>query len=271
MGRGCKPLEAWALESLAGAPNPGLERDAEGRFWLGGAQLTHSNHQQRLLWRLHGSVVTRRKQRGRVEYVWCGHLKCCTANAVGKGEAVLACSICTSGYMLERRGRRAAASEGQLAFMHTLDGWLPRDTWWWEARDLPGWKGTVDFFLRDSALVVQLDGKGHLYGSTYGDGLGVQQGWDLGCAAAAWAAGARMLRLHNDDWQEHGLALVQAAHQYAQRHQPSAMLMLSPSFWHEGCACGGGGHAYPGCVRQRVGATQPAKQGCLQGCWLLTW
>lgn len=94
----------------------------------------------------------------------------------------------------------------------------------------PFWEGRVDFYVAAWQVHVQVDGDAHFTGTYRKLSLSERMHKDLLFNTAAWAAGAKVLRVHHKDLGMPGVAEgLQLAAAYSQQIV-GPFLLLSPGF-----------------------------------------
>ena len=131
----------------------------------------------------------------------------------------MGCALCNHSWRIATEAATAAALLELGIDLVAIPQWQPK---WWHGR--------VDFHLLGSGRIIQVDGTAHFAGVYRKKQRPVLVQQDRAFQQAAWAAGARVFRIHHKDLEYPVLHyMLQLAHEGSSTDACPA-LVLSPSY-----------------------------------------
>jgi len=136
------------------------------------------------------------------------HYRFCTPHAV-RQDSDLWCPFCMYDECAWTASRKALMASNELDFMQLIAACGQSEQWCHQVR-LGFWKGCIDFYNWQDKVCVQIDGACHWHGiSSCSAELVRKRDWT--CNLSAWQAGVGLVRVHEDDLQQHQIVLAAVA------------------------------------------------------------
>ena len=146
------------------------------------------------------------------------HFRCLTPHAVCSGTN-MRCAFCNHSWRIDTEATTAVALLELGMDCIAVAQWQPK---WWHGR--------VDFHLLGSGSIIQVDGTAHFAGVYRKKQMPALMQQDRAFQQAAWAAGARVFRIHHKDLEQPVLDYMLCLAHAGSSTIACPALVLSPSY-----------------------------------------